>query len=92
MNPITEVNVRVDIIPVFYSDAKEALLCVPRKMKYRNQDIIFTKLGMRHPTVKGKRMIHVFDMSDEANDYRIEFDAEHLTWTLVSIMEGHHVH
>lgn len=91
MNPITEVNERVDIIPLFRADAAETLLCVPYKMKWKNADITFKKLGMRHPTAKGKRMIHVFDMSDEANDYRIEFDAERLTWTLVSIMEGHYV-
>jgi hypothetical protein len=91
MNPISEVNERVDVIPSFKASAPEPFLCIPRKMNYRNQEIIFTKLGMRHPTEKGKRMIHVFDVSDDANDYRLEFDAERLTWTLVSIMEGHRV-
>lgn len=33
-------------------------------------------------------MIHVFDMSDGQNDYRLEFDAEGLTWTLVCILPG----
>ncbi len=33
-------------------------------------------------------MIHVFDMSDGTNDYRLEFDAERLTWTLVSMIPG----
>lgn len=91
MNPITQVNERVDVVPIFYADKAEHLLCMPWKMIYRKQDIVFTKLGLRHPTEKGKRMIHVFDVSDEANDYRLEFDAERLTWTLVSIMEGHYV-
>jgi hypothetical protein len=27
-------------------------------------------------------------MSDGVNDYRLGFDAEMLTWTLVSILEG----
>ena len=91
MNPITEVNIRVSVVPVFHADARDTVICIPYKMRYRNQEIVFTKLGMRHPTEKGKRMIHVFDVSDDANDYRLEFDAERLTWTLVSIMEGHHV-
>lgn len=64
------------------------MTCVPWKMKYGIHEIVFTKLGMRHSTAKGKRMIHVFDMSDGVNDYRIEFDAERLIWTLVSIVEG----
>jgi hypothetical protein len=45
---------------------------------------------MRHPTVQGRRMIHVFDMSDGINDYRLEHDAERLTWTLVSMIEGNY--
>jgi hypothetical protein len=32
-------------------------------------------------------MIHVFDMTDGTADYRLEFDAEALTWTLVAISD-----
>lgn len=91
MNPYNEVNQRVDIIALYHSTGNEQLTCEPKKMLYQGREIVFTKLGMRHPTEKGKRMIHAFNMSDDANDYRIEFDAERLTWTLVYVMEGHHV-
>ena len=91
MDPTIVINERVDIVPIFYANAPERTLCVPWKMKYKVHEIIFTKFGMRHPTAKGKRMIHVFDMSDGTNDYRIEFDAESLTWTLVSMVEGTNV-
>ena len=91
MDPTILINEIVDIVPIFSGHAPETRLCVPWKMRYRNQEIVFTIFGMRHPTVKGKRMIHVFDMSDGANDYRIEFDAERLTWVLVSMVEGHDV-
>lgn len=91
MNPIIAINERVDIVPIFYANAPEKTLCVPWKMKYRNQEIIFTMFGMRHPTAKGKRMIHVFEMSDGTNDYRLEFDAEGLTWTLMDMIEGNYV-
>lgn len=90
MNPSHEVNERVDIVPIFHAEAAENGLCVPWKMRFRGQEIAFSVLGMRHPTTKGKRMIHVFEMSDGVNDYRLEFDAEHLTWTLASILEGHY--
>jgi hypothetical protein len=33
-------------------------------------------------------MIHVFDVSDGSNDYRLEHDAERLTWTLVAMIPG----
>lgn len=91
MNPVTEINQRVAVISSYDPNRSVDFTCYPRKMRYKNQDITFTKYGMHHPTSKGTRMIHVFDMSDEANDYRLEFDAENLAWTLVSIMEGHHV-
>lgn len=90
MDPTIEINERVDVIPAFYAGAAERLLCVPKKMRYRNREIDFTIFGMRHPTAKGRRMIHVFEMSDGVNDYRLEFDSEHLTWTLVNMIEGHH--
>lgn len=89
MDPTIAVKERVDIVPIFRADAAEKLLCVPWKMRFRNQEIVFTVFGMRHPTAQGRRMIHVFEMSDGANDYRIEFDAERLVWTLVSMVEGH---
>jgi len=36
-------------------------------------------------------MIHAFNMSDGVNDYRIEFDAERLIWTLIYVMGGDYV-
>jgi hypothetical protein len=32
-------------------------------------------------------MIHVFDMTDGNADYRLEFDAAALSWTLVAITD-----
>lgn len=83
------INERVEVIAVFRKDGDVSQLCWPAKMRFRAQDIIFTELGLRHPTSQGKRMIHVFDMSDSVNDYRLEFDAEGLTWKLVAMLPGH---
>jgi hypothetical protein len=89
MNQIHHLKEKVEVIAVFKTRSNGSI-CVPAKMKYRNQEIVFSELGLRHPTTKGKRMIHVFDMSDGVNDYRLEFDAESLAWTLTAILEGHH--
>lgn len=90
MDPTIRINERVDVVPIYYADAPERLICKPWKMRFRNDEIEFTLFAMRHPTVQGKRMIHVFDVSDGKNDYRLEHDAERLTWTLVSMIEGHY--
>ena len=49
-----------------------------------------TPIRRTDETAKGRRMVHVFDVSDEVNDYRLEFDAQGLTWTLVAMIPGVH--
>lgn len=83
-----EIDQRVEVITKFKSRGDPAGLVMPAKMRWRKQEIIFSELGLRHPTAKGHRMVHIFDVSDGANDYRLEFDAEMLTWTLIAILEG----
>jgi len=82
-----EINDRVEVIARFASRGDPAYMIFPVKMRWRKREVTFTELGLRHPTTKGRRMVHVFDISDGANDYRLEFDAEMLTWTLITIIE-----
>ncbi len=80
------VNKRVKVLTV-YSDQDGLTACMPKRMIYQAKEYNFTELGLKHPTAKGKRMIHVFDMTDGSADYRLEFDAEELTWTLIYIVD-----
>lgn len=62
-------------------------MCEPIKFQRANgREVLIEEIGLRHPTMKGNRMVHIFDVSDGSADYRIEFDAERLTWHLT--MEG----
>jgi hypothetical protein len=88
MDPTTPIGERVDVICSFARRGETAQLCIPRKMRWRGREIELTELALRHPTVQGKRMIHVFHVSDGSNGYRLEFDAEALTWTLVAMIAG----
>lgn len=88
MDPTIAINERVDVVTVFRRQGDIGSLCVPSKMRWRGQEINLTELSLRHPTVAGKRMIHVFHVSDGTNGYRLEFDAEALTWTLVAMIAG----
>ncbi len=87
MDPTIHINERVDVVAIFEKGKDVSVNCMPYKMRYQGRDIIFTKRGFHHPTAQGKRMIHVFDMYDGTSDYRLEFDAEGLTWTLIAIVE-----
>ena len=59
------------------------IMCEPVKFRRKNGRVIeITEIGLRHPVSHGKRMVHIFDVTDGGADYRLEFDAEHLTWKL----------
>lgn len=86
MDPTILVNERVEVLAVYRKQGDTSSLCMPSKMRWRGKEIVLTELALRHPTVAGKRMLHVFHVSDGANGYRLEFDAEALTWTLVALI------
>ena len=88
MDPTIVINQRVDVVVIYRHGSEATNAVMPYKMRYQGRDIIFTRLGMRHPTAQGKRMVHVFDVSDGSNDYRLEHDAERLTWMLVAMIPG----
>ena len=78
------INERIEVLCIFNIGASEQDYCFPRKIKHRGKTVEFTELGLHHPTTKGNRMVHIFDMSDGLANYRIELDAERLVWTLIS--------
>lgn len=88
MDPTNYINERVSVVALFKQKGDFADLCVPCKLLWRRQEITLTEMTLRHPTVAGKRMIHVFHATDGANGYRLEFDAESLTWVLVAMIAG----
>jgi hypothetical protein len=88
MDPTVQINERVDVVCVFKRQGESFSLCVPYKMRWRGREIELSELALRHPTVAGKRMVHVFHMGDGTNGYRLEFDAEALTWTLACLISG----
>ncbi len=84
MHDDTYLNERVDVVATFGLGLNP---CVPVKFRRSNgREIVITEIGLRHPTTQGKRMVHMFDVTDGEADYRLEFDSERLTWRL--LMEG----
>jgi hypothetical protein len=80
MNDETLLNERIEVITVFGGGLNP---CRPvRFRRLSGREIEITEIGLRHPSVQGKRMIHVFDVTDGGADYRLEFDSERLTWHL----------
>ena len=80
MNDELNINEPIKVIAVFERGKN---ICQPLKFKRKNgREIDITEIGLRHPSLQGKRMVHIFDVTDNMADYRLEYDAENLTWTL----------
>ncbi len=87
MDHVTLINREVSIVAYYFKNSARRLRCFPKRMEWDGKRVNFTETGMVHPTQKGQRMIHVFDMTDGSADYRLEFDAAALSWTLVAITD-----
>lgn len=87
MENVIKVNKEVSVVAYYFRNAGRRLKCYPKRIEYGGRTIDFKDMGLRHPTKKGHRMIHVFDMSDGQADYRLEFDAEGLTWKLIFVAD-----
>lgn len=80
MNDELFLNEQIEVVAIFKPGRT---MCEPVKFRRPNgREITITEIGLRHPTMQGKRMVHMFDVTDGGADYRLEFDAEHLTWRL----------
>jgi len=80
MNDELFLNEQVKVLATFGSGLNP---CRPIRFRRNNgREIDVTEIGLRHPNMQGKRMVHIFDVTDGTADYRLEFDAESLTWRL----------
>jgi hypothetical protein len=87
MENVVQINKAVNVVAFYFKNAGQRLKCFPKRMEYNGRAINFTETGLLHPVRKGSKMVHVFDMTDGNADYRLEFDAETLDWTLVYIAD-----
>lgn len=80
MNDEIFLNERVDVLAKFGTGLNS---CVPLKFRRASgREVVITEIGLRHPGMKGRRTVHVFDVTDGQADYRLELDSERLTWHL----------
>jgi hypothetical protein len=80
MNDESFLNERIDVIATFGTGLNP---CRPLRFRRTNgREVDITEIGLRHPSAKGFRTMHIFDVTDGQADYRLEFDSERLTWYL----------
>ncbi len=73
-------NEQIDVVALFRPGRT---MCEPITFRRKNgREVTITEIGLRHPRMHGAKTVHVFDVTDGGADYRLEFDAEQLTWRL----------
>lgn len=87
MENVVNINKEVNVVAYYFRNAGSRLRCFPKRMEFDGKNVEFSETGLRHPTKKGQRTIHVFDMTDGAADYRLEFDAQELSWRLIAVAD-----
>lgn len=77
---------RIEVIAVFGEGLNP---CRPIKFRRPNgREVVIREIGLRHPSAKGFKTMHVFDVTDGGSDYRLEFDSERLVWHLTRMGDG----
>ena len=80
MNDELALNEQVDVVALFRPGRT---MCEPVKFRRSNgREVVISEIGLKHPRMYGNRTVHVFDVTDGGSDFRLEFDAEQLTWRL----------
>ena len=60
----------------------------PKKLSWNGREYPLTREGFHHPVREGRRLYHIFSMSDGATSFRLKLDSETLIWTLEEISDG----
>ena len=80
-------NEVVEVVAVFRAGNRP---CRPVKFRRKNgREVTITKIGLGYEHDRGVRTVHIFDVTDNQADYRLEFDSVTLIWRLVR--EADHV-
>lgn len=63
----------------------EKLDTFPKRMEYRGDTYNFIEAGLKCLIKQGERIAQVITMSDERANYRLKYDQQDASWTLMAI-------
>ena len=76
---------KVSMITVFNKDTG---IVKPHKMRWGNRYIDITEVTYHHLIKEGKKIFHVFHVTDGNLDYRLHCNTENLHWQLIEVSDG----
>jgi hypothetical protein len=83
-----QIHEPIAVIASFRQTARGATQARPEIMHWKGRRYRVDQIGLRYPTSKGARMLHRFTFAVNDTTFEVEFDAERLTWELVSLSDG----
>lgn len=80
-----KINQKVSVVSMFDTEEQCSM---PLKMKWQDHEYNMRKLWYHHTYKRGRTLMHVFQVTDGSNDYRLQMDSEKLEWTLEEVVYG----
>lgn len=81
------INEKVSVVTVFDHQAPKNVV-LPWKIKWHGRIYTVHKLGYHHTLREGRKLLHIFSVTDGNLDFRLRLDTETLHWTLEEICDG----
>jgi len=80
-----KINEKISVVTVF---DREKRTVMPQKIKWQGRIYIIDKIGYHHKVKQGKKLLHIFSVSNNSLAFRLELDTETLFWTLQEVSDG----
>jgi len=80
MDDEIHIRERVVVLAVFGGGLHPCKISKFRRANGR--EVVVKEIGLVYPALRGRKELHVFDVTDGEADYQLEFDAKTLTWYL----------
>jgi hypothetical protein len=84
MESRTEINKEVSVTAMYFR-RNQQLKTFPKRMEFDGHEYTFIESGLQYLIKKGQSVVRFFDMTDGSANYRLRYDGDQFTWTLVSI-------
>lgn len=76
-------NQEVNILSFAFTKGKKTR-CVPTRIEVGNTQLEFIESGLRCLVKSGQKISEIFTMSDGQHQYRLKFEPQNRSWTLLT--------
>lgn len=80
-----QINEKVSIITKY--DRTNGSI-IPLKMRWQGRDYTMKSVSYHHKMMEGKKLLHIFHVTDEVSDFRLRLDTDTLHWTLEEVYDA----